>query len=602
MLDSVVVTASRLKVPAENLSQTVEIITRAEIDRLRAASTTEVLRQIRGANVIQQGGRGGVSSILLRGGEPNFTVILIDGVQVNNPTNTNGGSYDTGSLEQAQIGRIETIFGAMSPVFGSDALSGVVNFITRESDSGSDLRVETGTDGYRSASGFYGGSLADVDVGLGVHATDDDGDVAGASYKGRGLNGKFAAAFADAGTAVLSLGYQKTESGSFPQDSGGPELAVIRDLDTNDADEARAGLDLGYVFADRWEAGLWASFYSRNEDYSSPGIAGGALDGVPPNAANTDFERQQLRASIGTDFAGNVSGVAGVEWQNDHGSSAGFIDLGFPLPTDFELDRDTVSAFAELRLDARSFLVHGGLRWDDPDAVGSVVTSRLGLLYRLSDGLTELRANWGEAFKSPSFFALAHPIVGNRDLSAETGESVDLGIGRRFRSANGRVEFVLFRNEYENLVDFDPERFINVNRDHVATRGAEATVEYSPFSQLNVRVHLTWLDTDIKDSDAILRGRPKWRGGAVLDWEFIPDWRWVTSGLVLDEFYESSIATGGMWLDGYTRVDTALTWEVAEALSVGLAIDNLFDSEYREAVGFPAAGIRARIGARYSFL
>ncbi len=600
-VDSVVVTASRLEQPADKLSQTIEIITRVEIERLWAASAAEVLRQIPGTNVIQQGGRGGVSSILLRGGEPNFTVVLIDGVQVNDPTNTRGGSYDIGNLEQAQIGRIETIFGAMSPVYGSDALSGVIHFITRDSDAGSDISVVAGTQGYGSASGFYGGSLATIDVGLGAYVTDDDGAVDGASYKGRGLNGKFSAEFAGAGTARLSLGYQKTESTSFPEDSGGPELAVIRELDTRDVQEARVGLDLDYVFAGRWKTDFWASIYSRDEDHASPGIAPGVFNGVPPNAADTDFDRKQLRASVGTDFAGNISGLVGAEWQNEDGKSAGFIDFGFPVPTDFELDRDTVSAFAEASIELGSFVVQGGIRWDDPDAISSIVTGRLGLLYRFSDGLTELRANWGDGFKAPSFFALAHPIVGNPDLESETGDSVDLGIKRRFQGSNGSFEFVVFRNEYKDLIDFDPDLFINVNRDTVVTKGAEVAVEYAPLDQLNIRAHLTYLDTEVKDDDTILRGRPEWRGGAVIDWELIPNWRWVTSVLALDKFYESSIPTGGVWLDGYSRVDTSLTWQATEALSVGLAADNLLDKDYQEAVGFPAAGIRGRVGAKYRF-
>jgi len=600
-LDSVVVTASRLEQPADNLSQTIEITTREEIERLWAASATEVLRQIPGTNVIQQGGRGGVSSILLRGGEPNFTVVLIDGVQVNDPTNTRGGSYDVGNLEQAQIGRIETIFGAMSPVYGSDALSGVVHFMTRGSDAGSDISVVGGTQGYGSVSGFYGGSLANIDVGLGAYVTDDDGAVDGASYNGRGLNGNFSAEFASAGTARLSLGYQETESTSFPEDSGGPELAVIRELDTRDAEEARAGLDVGYVFAGRWKTDFWASIYSREEKHASPGIAPGVINGVPPNAADTDFDRKQLRASVGTDFPANISGLIGAEWQNETGKSVGIIDFGFPVPTDFELDRDTVSAFAEASVELGSIVLQGGIRWDDPDAISSVVTGRLGLLYRFSDGLTELRANWGDGFKAPSFFALAHPIVGNPDLQSESGESVDLGIKRRFKGSNGSFEFVVFRNEYKDLVDFDPDLFINVNRDTVVTKGAEVSVEYAPLDQLNIRAHLTYLDTEVKDDDTILRGRPKWRGGAVIDWELIPNWRWVTSALALDEFYESSVPTGGVWLDGYFRVDTSLTWQATEALSVGLAVDNLFDEEYHEAVGFPAAGIRGRVGAKYRF-
>lgn len=600
-VDSIVVTASRLGQPADMLSQTVVVITGAEIDRLWAASAAEVLRQMPGTNVIQQGGRGGVSSILLRGGEPNFTVVLIDGVQVNDPTNTRGGSYDIGSLEQAQIGRVETIFGAMSPVYGSDALSGVVNIITRGSASGSDISVEAGTDGYGSASGFYGGAVAGVDVGLGAYITDDDGAVEGASYRGSGLNGKFATEFAGAGTAGLSLGYQQTDSTSFPEDSGGPELAVIREVDTRDARDLRAGLDVGYVFAGRWKTDFWASIYSRDEDYASPGIAPGVSNGVPPNAADTSFDRKQLRASIGTDFPGNVSALVGAEWQNENGKSIGVIDFGFPVPTDFELDRDTVSAFAEASVVLGGFVLQGGIRWDDPDEISSVVTGRLGLVYKFSDGLTELRANWGEGFKAPSFFALGHPIVGNPDLRSETGDSVDLGVKRWFSGRNGAIEFVVFRNEYEDLIDFDSDLFTNVNRDTVVTSGAETAVEFAPLDRLNVRAHLTYLDTEVEDSDTILRGRPEWRGGAVVDWEFVPKWRWVTSLLALDDFYESSVPTGGVWLDGYVRVDMSVTWQATDALSLGAAVDNLLDEEYHEAVGFPAAGTRARLGARYRF-
>ncbi len=599
--DNVVVTASRLAQPSAELSQSVNIIARDEIEHLHAASAAEVLRQIPGTNVIQQGGRGGITSILLRGGEPNFTLVLIDGIQVNDPTNSRGGAYDLGSLEQAQVGQVETIFGAMSPVYGSDALSGVINFISRDAASGSDIRIAAGTDGYGSVNGFYGGTLANIDIGLGAYVTDDNGDVAGADYEAGGVNGKLATTFGGSGTAGLSFGYQELDTTGFPEDSGGPLLAVLRDLDTRDITEARAGADLGYDFAERWKTAIRASIYTRDEAYSSPGIATGTFDGVPPNAADTDFDRQQVSATLATELPGGMSGLIGAEWKNENGRSAGTIDFGFPVPTNFDLDRDTVSAFAEAHWTLGPVTAQGGIRWDDPDAIRSVVTGRLGVLYRLPDGLTELRANWGEGFKAPSFFALAHPIVGNPELRSETGDSIDIGIRRRFRGGDGAFEILAFRNEYDDLVDFDPDLFINVNRDTVETRGAEAAVEYAPLDQLHIRAHVTYLDTDIKGSDAVLRGRPKWRGGIVIDWSPIQDWRWVTHAYALDEFYESSVATGSRRLAGYARVDTALTWQTTEAFSVGFAVDNLFDNAYQEAVGFPAAGFRGRIGAKYRF-
>jgi vitamin B12 transporter len=116
-----------------------------------------------------------------------------------------------------------------------------------------------------------------------------------------------------------------------------------------------------------------------------------------------------------------------------------------------------------------------------------------------------------------------------------------------------------------------------------------------------LRAHLTYLDTEIVGSDDPLRGRPEWRGGLVADWEFVQNWRWVTSILSLDDFYESSVPTGDVLLDGYTRLDTSVTWQATEALSLGLAVDNLLDKDYQEAVGFPAAGIRGRLGAKYKF-
>ncbi len=600
-LSDIVVTASRLNRSAAELSQTIETVSHDEITSLQAASVVEVLRQLPGTNVIQQGGRGGISSILLRGGEPNFNVVLIDGIQVNDPTNTRGGSYDLGALEQSQLEQVEVILGSMSPVYGSDALSGVVNFITRGPNSPSSINIEAGTQGYGSASAFFARQFETIGLGIGGNFTEDDGDVEGASYRSDSLHGRFTANFAGDGRAGLSFGFQDYTTTSFPEDSGGPKLALIRAVDQRDAEEARAGLQLSYPFADRWETGLWASVYQREESYVSPGIAPGLLDGIPPNSADTDFDRRQLRATLRTRLTNQFTSVIGAQWQSEEGKSIGELDFGFPLPTDFELDRDTLSAFAEASFDTGRFALQGGIRWDDPDQISSVVTGRLGVIYRLSDGLTELRANWGEGFKAPSFFALAHPLVGNPNLKSETGDSIDIGLRRRFVDGAASIDITLFRHEYENLIDFDPANFTNVNRDSVEASGAQTTVTYSPTTGIRLLAHLTWLDTDVKDTSTTLRGRPEWRGGGSLDWEVVSNWRWITRILALDDFYESSVPTGGVWLDGYVRMDTALNWQASDALSFGLAIDNLFDETYEEAAGFPAAGIRGRLALRYEF-
>ena len=149
-LETIVVTASRLDRSVAELAQSATIVDRAEIEARQFASVTELLRHLPGVNVIQQGARGGVTSVVIRGGESNFTVVLIDGVKVNDPTNTRGGSYDFSYLDIASVERVEIVRGPMSAVYGSDALAGVINIVTRSDLEGVQLQAEVGGNGLQS--------------------------------------------------------------------------------------------------------------------------------------------------------------------------------------------------------------------------------------------------------------------------------------------------------------------------------------------------------------------------------------------------------------------------------------------------------------------
>ena len=600
MLETLIVTASRLDSSADELTPSIEIITRDEINSRNTSSVTELLRQVAGSNIIQQGGRGGITSILLRGGEPNFTVVLIDGVKVNDPTNTRGGSYDFSNLDLAGIERIEVVRGPMSAVYGSDALAGVINIITGHDASLAEFAFEVGSYGYASANASVGGQRGKVAAGFELHALRDDGDVEGASYEGWGTTGRLTNRFSDRTQVGLRLRYQRSESTSFPEDSGGPRVAVIREVDEKAIEESHLRVFLEHEFAAGWEFDIAAIHYQRLETSTSPGIVPGVFNGVPPNFADTEFSRNQVVTSVRMKGADGFSFLAGAEWQREDGESSGVLDIGFPLSSSFELKRDTLSAFSEIGTSRGPLVLQGGLRWDKPDEIASETTARVGALYKLTDQRTEIRANWGQGFKAPSFFALAHPLVGNPALTSERATSIDFNLTRRFGDSGGKMGIGIFRNEFEDLVDFDPELFKNLNRSKVFTRGAEFTIELPLKSNLNLRGHLTYTDTEIVDSDAQLRGRPKWRGGTVVDWKMNAKWNLVTSVLILDKFYESSIPTGGLFLDGYTRFDAALTYRPRENLVVRFAVENLLDENYQEAVGFPATGIRGRIGIKYS--
>lgn len=600
-IETVVVTASRLELSKTSVTPSADVITSEQIEERNPTSATELLRQFSGVNVTQQGGRGGVTSVVVRGGESNFTVVLIDGVKVNDSTNTRGGSYNFSNLDLSNVTRVELVRGPLSSLYGSDALAGVINIITTDKEPGGRLWIQAGSDEFLSASGHFSKQFGATLASLNLHAVQDDADIEGASYEDWGLSGDLRSELGDRSSALVMFRYQQSQSTSYPEDSGGSEFAEIRDVDNRESSETHLRLAWDYTLSGGWQFNAAGSRYERDESFSSPGIAPALFSGVPPNSADTEFSRDQIVATLKRRFGEAAAFAVGAEWQSESGNSIGVLDLGFPVPTDFQLERNTNSAFSEISVSAGPLTVQGGLRWDDVDSIHNETTARIGVLYQLSDGRSDLRANWGQGFKAPSFFALAHPLVGNPALRSEFANSVDLIFIRRLAREGSELRLGLYKNEYKDLIDFDPDLFTNVNRSKVVIQGFELDLALSLNERLDLQGHLTYSDSDIRDSDAELRGWPNWRGGIIVDWMVNERWRLLSSFLILSEFFESSIPTGSVLLDGYERVDVSATWQACGKLSMQFAIDNLLDSEYQEAVGFPAAGIRGRIGVRYVF-
>ncbi len=599
VIETVVVTASRLDRELGTTTQSVSVLTEADITSRQVPTVTELLRQFAGVNVIQQGARGGVTSMLLRGGEPNFTVVMIDGVRVNDPTNTRGGSYDFSYLDVNNIGRVELVRGPMGAIYGSDGLSGVLNILTRNSGEGGRLRLEAGGFDLLNGSFSFGTNAGRWNLRAEIHGNEESGAIEGASYEDVGGSASVRYNYAENSAVGLSVRYQDADSTSFPEDSGGPELAVIREVDTRAVEESHGRAFIDHVVSN-WKLSATASRYNRKELFDSPGIAPGVFDGVPPNSSDTDYTRDAVLASAR--FAGSDTWglVFGAEWQGETGISTGVLDFGFPLPTDFRFDRDTRSVFVEGDVALGRVTLLGSVRRDDPDDIDAEVSSQLGVVFSLPGDAGELRFNAGEGFKAPSFFALAHPLVGNPDLVAETARSFDVGYRWDF-GPSSNLEFSVFRNEYKNLIDFDPETFSGVNRSSVVSEGAELAISAAVTNTLMLSGHVTYMEVDNEDSDTPLRGRPKWRGGLMADWQFAPKWQLYGGLLALDEFYEASIPTGGIFLDGYARLDIALRYQLTESVQFGFALDNALDADYEEAVGFPAPGRRARLNLTMNF-
>jgi len=570
----------------------------------------DVLRTVPGLLVEEQGGAGGLTAVSIRGGESNFTVVMLDGVALNDPTtrvggviqgdptNSRGGGYDFNNLDPATVERIEIVRGSQSAIYGSDALGGVINIVTRKAPAGHEqqLRLEGGEQGFADYRLNFAGSTGGLGYVLDFARRESGEQVEGSERDTDTASLRLNWALSDAQQLSAAYRYLDGERSSYPEQSGGPEFALLDELDHSDYRDETFALAWRARVNERWESRLSFDRFELSEQYISPGIA--PFTGVPPNGSDTDYRRDQYRwvntLSLHPDYRLNV----GADYRDEQGESDGYLEFGgFQLPTDFALDRGTTGVFAELSANPLDALVlQASLRRDDPDGFDAETTARVGASYRINP-VWRLFANWGEAFKLPSFFALGHGLVGNPELRPESGESWDLGLNWSPSPALD-LTLVAFANDYEDLIDFDSELFINVNRNEVESRGLEFDFSWLPLAGLELRGQATYLDLEVVGEDRELLGRPEWKAGLTGLWQFAPAWDTSLDYQWTGEQFASSLHTGETvveTLDDAHRVDWRLRWQALDALRLELAVDNLLDEDYQTAVGFPGPGRNLRL-------
>ncbi|MBI4384817.1 MAG: TonB-dependent receptor [Nitrospinae bacterium] len=600
------VTGTRIPAASGEIAGALTVIDKDQIKSFQARNAAELLRHVPGMHIDQAGGRGSVSSVYVRGADPNYTVVMIDGVKVNDPVNSRGGSFDFSTLDADHIERIEIVRGPFSAVYGSDALAGAINILTRRGKEKSSVSLETegGRSGFARALFQSSGLAGPLDYAFSASYLDNGGPVEGSAFAGKSAHANVGGRLSDAIGFRTVMRYAYSDSASFPDDSGGPLFAKLRDLDHKKTNELSLGFQVEGESAQHHESHLKLGVYRRDEDSSSPGVAPGARDpfGIPANSADNSFNRYDLTLNQLFKVSGASRVALGLETLFEEGSSRGEIQFGnAPVPATFDLRRKTVAPFVELRhavLPGLDF--HAGARLDVPEEFKSEPSPRLGISYALEKTHTILRANWGEGFKLPSFFALGNSIVGNPRLLPEKSRTIEEGMTQTFWDGRATLNAAFFQSRFSDAIDLEegpPPRL--VNRSKIAAEGVELDLHYDSRSDLTLNGHLTYVETDILDSPERLRNRPKWRGGFSVNWRFSPALEFTLTSLYIGKVFDSSVPTGDLFLAPYHRTDLAGKWTITPSWDLFLAIDNLFNARYEEFAGFPAPGIAPRLGMRW---
>ena len=601
--DTIVVTATRIATPQLQVASSISVVTADDIAEKQFESLPDVLEQVPGLNVVQTGGVGGQTSVFMRGTNANHTKVFVDGIDVSDPSSP-GGTFDFGQFPAQDIQRVEILRGPQSGLYGSDAIGGVINVITK-----------SGSGPAQFTAGAEAGSFDTFNQNAGV-----SGSLDGFHYT--------------ANVEHLHSG----ETPVTPLDLLAPGERRIDDY----YDNVTGSTKLGYDVTSNFDVGLAARYTdshlrltAENEDnfpFDFPDSAqsandtrqyytratahlvsaGGAFEQTlglaysnvksfetGPDSPESDF----FGARVKVDWQGNISLAAdeklvlGAEHQLD--------EMTVPLSASTTIE----SGYAELESNFNdAFFNTLSLRYDDNDRFGGKTTYRVAPAYVIQDTGTKLKASVGTGFKAPTLSQMFQnfpdfDFYGNPNLKPESSLGYDVGFEQVLADAAVRFGATYFRNNIKNLIDDNADFTTLVNVGRAVTDGVESFVSYRPVQELTIGLDYTYTQaTDEVLHEELLR-RPKHKATLSSEWH-------ATSRLSLN----AAVLSVSSWIDGnrdfsiprltapgYTIVNLAAGYDLTPHVSLTGRIDNLFNRHYQDPVGFlqPSVGAYAGIKAKF---
>ena len=594
--DPIVVTATRAPQPLSEVGQAVTIIDRAEIERRQTVVVSDLLATTPGVTVTRNGGVGGFTGVRLRGAEAEQTLVVIDGVRVNDPSSP-GGGFDFANLLSSSVERIEILRGANSVPWGSQAIGGVVNIITAQPTEGVQARGNAEY-GYRD-SVFANAGISGAKGGLsgsltgGYLRTDGISQAAVGSerdgYRQYGANGRVGLEVAP-GIGIDLRGYwsdSRVDLDGFPAPN--------------------------FTFADTPE------YSTTNELYGYAGLHANLMDGRFNNRIAftlADINRDNYDPTFGDDpsFIGRGRSER-YEYQGDfkltqrarlvggveHETSR--YDDGFDR---FSVGITSVYGQAIVK-PVDQLTLTGGVRNDDHDTFGNHTTFGGDAVLALGTGTT-LRASYNEGFKAPTLYQLKS-AYGNDDLDPEQSRTYDLGVEQAFLNGRVRVGGTYFNRITRNQIVFrscvaaecTTQPFgLYDNLQRTTGEGFELMLALRPVEALTVSGNYSHIDTENRtpgrDFGRILARRPRQTVNANVDYR-LPFGASVGATVsVVGDSYDNAANT--VRLDGYALAGVRAELPIGERLAVYGRVDNLFDAEYRTVAGYGTYGRAAYGGVR----
>ena len=599
-LPEVVVSASRVPLQAKAVGSSVTVITAEEIERKQVRVVSDLLREVPGVAVHRSGTVGTLTAVRMRGSEHGHTLVIIDGVKVNDPSNI-GATFDFADLLAADVERIEILRGPQSGVYGSDAIGGVINIITRKGRGPMTANVSA-----------EGGSFGTGNVSAGIRG---------------GGNGHH---FSLSGTALRTSGISiasGNEKDGYRNQTYNARLGVqpVKDLeiellgryvkanvetdnvptDNNDetgSDHAVGRTRLKYsLFNGDWKHALGVAMHRKRKT-------------VVSRWGTNEYDGRKMRLDYETNVFFETSAVAEAahavtfvtEREKDSQISGGAAS---------NVTNHGYSAEYQLGLGDRLFL-SGSLRRDDNERFKDTTTYRATAAYVLDESGTRFHGSYGTGVKNPTLSQLFQQFgrVGpNPDVEPEESKGWDIGVEQNLLEGRLTVDMTYFNNRPTNLIYWNdagtpydwqnPETGDDDFYDNLGgtstIRGLELTVKAKPAEAVDLSVQYTY--TDAKDPNGKrLPRRAKHLASVNLGYNFLNGNGVVDVGIDYNS-KQLNRTTDPVIVDDFVLVNIASAYKLTRQIELFGRVDNLFDKNYEEVPGYRATGIGFFAGIRGRF-
>ncbi len=624
--EQIIVTATRNEALLPQIGSAVTVVPGNSLSRSGVVSVADVLRKVEGLTLVQSGGYGQLASLFVRGGESDYTKVMIDGIPVNSP----GGAFNFADLSAADVERVEIVRGPQSALYGSDAIAGTLQVFTRRGTSAGlspapRFAVEGGSfSTLRYAVGVNGkGDRADY--ALSFTRFDTDNDIVNSSFNQETLAANF-------GWQPLQRLDLRTVFRSDAGRAGVPGPSAIRPADPDEYYRHRdliGGVTLTHVSSYSWSQKLSYSVSDSRQFSEDPKDSGPSVIKYRDLEApwpSLDFVYQTLnhtrRQRIGYQsdvvLPGGHLFSAGADYEHESGV------IGDPSEQPLKATRDNYGAYFQ---DQWAFwnrmFATAGVRLEHHDSFGFRATPRFSMALHAHQpaskktfGLTKFRFSFGLGIKAPTLvesYSQSPYFRGNPDLKPEKATSFDAGVEQSFGSDRGTAAVTYFDNRFREQIGYAVTdyqtfegSFFNIGR--TRARGVETLLLTSLGGNWEFGGGYTFLDSAVLESsnplDPVftsgqwLLRRPRHSGYLDLRWK-PGKWTFEASSLMVGKRVDSDFAGLGVTHNpGYMVLNLLSNFRIGESTSIYVVVNNALNTNYMEVFGYPALRAHFRVGIR----